>query len=789
MQMWLRKLLLLLLMFVSCGSLRATHIVGGELNYRYLGNNVYRINLTVYRDCWNGVPPFDNPASVGIFNAITNTLVREKLFTFIELDTVPPTINGPCFVPPTNICYERTVYTDTIYLPPSPGGYILAYQRCCRNMTILNIVTPDAVGATYEARISGVDVYAANSNPVFTLWPPPFICAGVPFIFDHSATDFEGDSIAYELITPHEGGTVANPIPQPPNPPPYAPVVFQAPYSQQDMLGGIPPMNIDVNTGLLTAYPNTLGQFVIGIRAKEFRNGILIGYTRRDFQLNVVPCPNLVVAALQNPLISCGSNTVAFQNFSFNAGSYFWDFGVSGINSDTSSAFEPNYTYPDTGVYTVTLIAVSPTDPGCVDTTIGSVTILPDYAPGFRFTIDPCNNTAQFFDSVAAGGTTVEWKWQFGDGSTANQSNPTHTYSQPGIYTVTLIATSDRGCIDTLRRPLLIGPALQVQPQVIAPANCFGDCNGSATVGSQFGQPPFIYQWNDPQNQNGPTAYNLCAGSYSVTVTDSRNCTAVATITIGEPAPLVINLNTTPDYCGGICAGSATVTATGGNGAYTIAWNDSLQQNGSSATGLCPGWYSAVVTDPLGCFAVDSIEVLYTDSFPSVIATADANILYYGQSTQLYALTPTGNFTYSWSPGSGLNSTSVQNPIASPTEDISYIVQVLDANGCPASDTIQLSVIRVICDEPELFVPNAFTPNADQRNDGFRIRGNTIEKMHLMIFNRWGQKVFETEDQQRGWDGRFEGRDAPADVYVVVLEATCFNKATFLKKSNLTLIR
>jgi gliding motility-associated-like protein len=260
-------------------------------------------------------------------------------------------------------------------------------------------------------------------------------------------------------------------------------------------------------------------------------------------------------------------------------------------------------------------------------------------------------------------------------------------------------------------------------------------------------------------------------------------------VTIGEPAPLQINLNSTSDYCGGICAGTATVTASGGNGSYTISWNDSLQQSGTTASGLCPGWYGIVVTDPLGCFATDSIQVVYTDSFPSVIAAADTTILYLGQSTQLYALTSTGNFTYSWSPGSGLNSTSVQNPLASPAEDISYIVQVLDANGCPATDTIQLTVIRVICDEPELFVPNAFTPNSDQRNDGFRVRGNTIEKMHLMIFNRWGQKVFETEDQQQGWDGRFEGRDAPADVYVVVLEATCFNKATYLKKSNLTLIR
>ena len=79
---------------------RATHIVGGELNYHYLGNNIYQISLTVYRDCYNGVPPFDNPASVGIFNALTQGFIREKLFNFVDLDTVPPTVNSPCFIPP-----------------------------------------------------------------------------------------------------------------------------------------------------------------------------------------------------------------------------------------------------------------------------------------------------------------------------------------------------------------------------------------------------------------------------------------------------------------------------------------------------------------------------------------------------------------------------------------------------------------------------------------------------------------------------------------------------------------
>ena len=117
------------------GRAYATHIVGGELNYRYLGGNNYQIRLTVYRDCFNGVPDFDNPAVVGFFDA-GNSLQYSLSMPFISKIQIPPIINSPCLVPPANVCYEVSVYLDTINLPPLAGGYQMAYQRCCRNNTI-----------------------------------------------------------------------------------------------------------------------------------------------------------------------------------------------------------------------------------------------------------------------------------------------------------------------------------------------------------------------------------------------------------------------------------------------------------------------------------------------------------------------------------------------------------------------------------------------------------------------------------------------------------------------------
>jgi len=767
----------------------STHIVGGELNYKYLGNNVYEINLTVYRDCYNGVPPFDNPASVGIFDAATNNFIRQKLFSFTSLDTVPPTINSPCFIPPLDVCYEVTTYTDTIILPSSSSGYILSYQRCCRNVTILNIITPNAVGATYEAWIAGTSTFSQNSNPVFTNWPPPFVCAGTQFIFDHSASDFEGDSLAYELVTPFNGGTTLDPMPQPPLAPPYQTITFAPPYSQANMVGGTPPLSIDPNTGLLTAFPITLGQFVIGVRAKEFRNGVLVGYTRRDFQLNVVPCPTLVVAALQNPLISCGSNSVTFQNFSFNAGTYHWDFGLTGSSTDTSNLFSPTFVYPDTGVYTVTLIAYSNLDPTCTDTTTGTVTILPDYTPSFNFSLDTCTNLISFFDtSNSISGTTSNWSWFFGDGGTSSLHNPVHQYTNAGNYTVTLIATSSRGCIDTIRNPITILPALSAQISNQA-ARCFGECNGIATALAVNGWTPYSYSWNDPLNQNTALADSLCPGSYQLTLTDSRGCIYTTTVQITQPNPLSLNITSLPDYCGGICAGQASAVTSGGNGNYSYQWNDPQNQLTATAIGLCPDTFTVIVTDQLGCTLSGQVAVIYVDSFITVLATADTTILYQGQSTTLHGIIQAGSLNFQWNPSTSLNNDNVQNPIASPSSTTTYTVIVSDQNGCTAEDTVTIFVNEVICIEPEIFIPSAFSPNSDQQNDILFVRGNTIEKVYMVIYDRWGEKVFETNSTSFGWDGTYKGKLLAPDVYVYYVEITCYSKAEFKKKGNISLLR
>jgi gliding motility-associated-like protein len=98
-------------------------------------------------------------------------------------------------------------------------------------------------------------------------------------------------------------------------------------------------------------------------------------------------------------------------------------------------------------------------------------------------------------------------------------------------------------------------------------------------------------------------------------------------------------------------------------------------------------------------------------------------------------------------------------------------------------------VSDLICADPEIFVPNAFSPDADGLNDEVFVRGRFIESLFFQIYNRWGELVFETRDQQRGWDGTHRGELATPDVYVYYLEAFCIDGQRFEKKGNITLIR
>jgi gliding motility-associated-like protein len=531
-----------------CGSLRATHIVGGEMNYEYKGNNEYDITLILYRDCFNGIPPFDPYAHISIYDANRQIVFADSML-LASVQPIPNAINSPCLTPPTDVCYEVGKYYHTLHLPPKPGGYTVAYQRCCRNHTIINIQNPGDVGTTIMCNIPDAIMIPVDNNPVFNTLPPTFICNQAPWIFDHSATDADGDSLVYELCYPYEGASTFDPMPDIPSEPPYTPVTYLSPYSLTNVLGGTA-MTINPSTGEIHAVPESEGQFVYAIRVKEYRNGEYIGETRREFQVNVQECGTVTLAGIFSPTIACGSLSTSFLNLSYGAGTYSWSFGDPSTTNDTSTAANPSYTYSDTGTYIVQLIAYSSINVLCNDTDYGVVYVYPEFNSQFDFDKAQCSGSVQFNDlSYGETGNATYWQWYFGDGFTSGFQNPTHDYLFPGSYNVLLIASSDSGCTDTIMHTVNVLPVPNSQFAI-----SLDSCAREITLYNSSSQAS-TYYWNFGNGDTIPLTSNTyiygSSGTFTIQLiaqTDS-GCTDTSQLTVTIPTVPIPDFGFTVAAC------------------------------------------------------------------------------------------------------------------------------------------------------------------------------------------------------------------------------------------------
>ncbi|MCX7649887.1 MAG: PKD domain-containing protein [Flavobacteriales bacterium] len=688
----------------------ATHIIGGEIYYACLGNNKYLITLKVYRDCYGGQAPYDNPAHVGIYEG--NLLVEDLELIFPGSAVLPFVYSSPCFQAPPNICVEEAVYQGIVELPPSSSGFTLVYQRCCRNHTIVNLVNPGDQGASYIETIPPSSQAVCNSSPYFEFFPPTVLCVGDTLLFPHHAIDPDGDSLVYELCATFQGGTTANPMPVPPDPPPYPPLIFAAPYSPTFPMPGAPPITLHPHTGLLRVTPTQVGQFVVGVCALEYRNGQLIGTHRRDFQFNVAQCSTYVEAQIGFTLslpqdgsgayVSCGNFEVQFESQSVNASFFLWDFGLPG-NADQATTAQPAFTYPAAGTYEVTLVA----NPGyfCADTDNVTLIVREPIAPYFDSPPPQClDNNAFFLQAQGNFSANAMYQWNFGpqatpSSATGPQAGPVH-YSTWGTFPVTLSVT-DFECTESHTDSLtVIGPmALEVAvdsargcaPLTVTLSNTASTSNvpvlytwysGLAGLSSHAPQPVFTYP---------------SAGVYDVTVhlVDTTGCNATLSVTL----PDLIIVYPRPEA------------------AFT--------------------------------FAPDSVSV-----FLAHIQFTDASS---GASWIFYDF---GDGTTSHEP----------NPLHEYMDGGRYPVFQVAGTDYGCVDTAFAWV--TILPEYALYVPNAFTPNDNGINEWFFVKGVGIEEIDISIWNRWGECLFHTTQKEEGWNGRpfNSGPLCKQDMYVVLVK-------------------
>lgn len=704
--------------FLSFQDVNASHIVGGNITYRCLGPdqfgvNSYEIRMTMRRDCFLGAAdaPFDNPASIGIFDAVTNQIVNfvgfngELLINRNNIDTLNEILISDCAVIAGDVCVEVTTYVDTIKLPFLAHGYILAYQRCCRNSSITNLINPDDTGMTLTAEISALAQQTCNSSPTFNGFPPIYICANRTLELMGGATDPEGDSLRYSLCVPYAGGDKINNMPQPPPNPPYPHVVYRPPYTIDNLLGGIS-LTYDPETGKISATPSTVGQFIVGICVTAYDRVTkqVTGTIRRDFQFNVRACRDVPMASFNVQTLTCNSLTVAFQNTSFAADEYKWVFDADDWdNSPTSTEQNPTHTYSQSGFYNVALV-VNDALGFCHDTIYQQIGVFNEQIDaGLTYDVSECGVngvTLNVQDSSSGFGNypACDWEWILtvsptADGSTlvspSTEQNPSFNFDleDPATALLALQVTSCNGCTATTA---ISFPVREIN----IPINPASDsiCRGDTAVLLLNCDPDLTYSWCPGSGlcttcgtDGCAIAYPGVSADYCLTITDGL-CSVDTTFHIGVQQLPSLAFDYETD-----CKSLEVQFQNGSTGGTNFMWDfgdnqGTSNENSPSYTYDKPGEYIVILKSADGCDVDTSLKITANAILDS---TANTTLSCFKDSVEL---NPDFNpsYMYIWAPSQFLDNANSPNPTAGVTSNTTFYVTITQAGleGCEIVDSI-----------------------------------------------------------------------------------------------------
>lgn len=304
--------------------------------------------------------------------------------------------------------------------------------------------------------------------------------------------------------------------------------------------------------------------------------------------------------------------------------------------------------------------------------------------------------------------------------------------------------------------------------------------NGAATLTITGTSTPYAVSWNTNPVQTGLTATNLTPGNYVATVTDANSCVSTLPVAITLTNNLTMNNKADTSICFG-----ASFNANIISNASAYSWTPSTGVSNSTIANpvLSPTITTTyTVTGTAGSCTINKSFIVNVAQAINVNAGPDASILS-GSSTQLMGAGPVG--TYAWTPATGLNASNILNPVASPVATTTYTLRITTAGGCTNTDNVLVTVIPY-CIKPL----NAFSPNGDGINDKwFVTNGNCTKNIKAMVFNRYGTKVYESNDYKNTWDGTYKGKALPDATYYYTLQFTLLNDAVISSKGDVTILR
>lgn len=481
----------------------------------------------------------------------------------------------------------------------------------------------------------------------------------------------------------------------------------------------------------------------------------------------------------------CPPLLVKMTNNSYNYTSVKWDFGDA---TTADNLNYPSHIYEKPGKYIITLYVYGPS--GLTGTFKDSVNIQLPQGSIKANKKEGCIGFTPTFTSTSK--NTNNYLWDYGDGTIAANNNisTSHQYNQPGKFFPSMLLTDSNSCIAAA----ILADTIYVHPNpviTIVPQNpriCMGQSLSMIASGGA------VYSWSPSGSLSNPLiadpqANPVITTDYVVTVKDNIGCTSTGNqkITVVQPGKI------TMDSDASVCLGKQVQLNASGTAFYQwIFSTDGLsnsQINNPLASPVVTTTYTITGTDAYKCFSDTATITVKVLLLPTVSIPQVKDILL-GTQIPLTSITSSDVTAWNWSPADYLSCTNCASPLCMPLAERTYTLTVTNNNGCTASDKLQL---KVQCEENRVFIPGAFSPNGDGKNDVFSIMGISVVK-HFVIYNRWGTPVFErsnfiASDRSTGWDGTYKGDPLPVGTYAYFAEMVCPAGGSFLRNGTVVLVR
>lgn len=361
-----------------------------------------------------------------------------------------------------------------------------------------------------------------------------------------------------------------------------------------------------------------------------------------------------------------------------------------------------------------------------------------------------------------------------------------------GLYSVTV--TDNKGCQGTASINVYEPNRLNADWQ-ITDILCNGDSTGSISFTGTGGTPPYGFSLTQDHSHfvSGETISHLWAGVYDGYMIDANKCVYQFEIEIKEPTAIVLTPHLFEPNCYAYADGSIFIDAIGGTPPYAYEFDNGQTSSNGWFYNLVTGLYNLTVRDNNGCvikmpLPLDEPEPIIVNVIPDTIQIALGGR---GQFMIEFTGVPEDSVEIVWSPSEGLNCTDCRNPQINTYTDQIYTVSVIDIrnpNNLNPCHGTAIGYVYVDNGIP-IYIPNAFTPNADGQNDVFYVYGEQIKNVRLTVFDRWGEKLFDASQQNVGWDGTYKGKLLNPGVYIYAAEIEYLNGLTSVKTGSVTLIR